>query len=109
MFTKRDIEKRIRELYILISRQIKIDGIYLFDSYAKRNTHKYSDIDIAVLSGEFEGVRFIDGSKISRIIIDETYPDLPFVDFEIHLFKTNEFSEDNPFVAEILRTGVRII
>ncbi len=109
MFTKRDIEKRIRDLYILISRQMKIDGIYLFGSYAKGNPHKDSDIDIAVLSGEFEGIRFIDGSKLSRIIIDETYPDLPFVDFEIHPYKTEEFTEDNPFVAEILRTGIKII
>ena len=109
MFAKRDIEKKIRDLYTLISRQIKIDGIYLFGSYAKGNPNKDSDIDIAVLSKEFEGIRFIDGSKISRIIIDETYPDLQFVDFEIHPYKTEEFTEDNPFVAEILKTGVRII
>ena len=109
MFTQKDIEKKIRDLYKVISDKIKIDGIYLFGSYAKGTQHKYSDIDIAVLSQEFEGIRFIDGSKISRIIINETYPELPFVDFEIHPYKTEEFTEENPFVAEILRTGIKII
>ncbi len=109
MHNKKNIEKMIRDLYELISDKIKIDGIYLFGSYAKDKAHEYSDIDIAVLSSDFEGIRFIDGSKISKIILHETYPELPFVDFEIHPYKTNEFTEDDPFVAEILRTGIKII
>ncbi|MFA3783480.1 nucleotidyltransferase domain-containing protein [Melioribacteraceae bacterium 4301-Me] len=104
MLTRKDLEKRILDLYMLISDKIKIDGIYLFGSYAKGNPHKDSDIDIAVLSQAFEGIRFIDSSKISRIIINETY-----VDFEIHTYKTEEFTEDDPFVAEILKTGIKII
>ncbi len=109
MFTKSDIEKKILDLHKLISDKIKIDGIYLFGSYAKGNPHEDSDIDIAVLSPEFDGIGFIDNSKISRIIVHETYPDLPFVDFEIHPYKTEEFTENDPFVAEILKTGIKII
>lgn len=109
MLTKRNVEKKILDLYKLISDKIKIDGIYLFGSFAKGCPHEYSDIDIAVLSPEFEGIGFIDNSKISRIIIHETYPDLPYVDFEIHPYKTEEFTQDDPFVAEILRTGIKII
>ena len=109
MYSKTDIEKKIHKLYELISDKIKIDGIYLFGSYAGGSAHNYSDIDIAVLSPDFIGIRFYDNSKISRIIIHETYPNLPFVDFEIHPFKTGEFTEDDPFVAEILKTGIKII
>jgi predicted nucleotidyltransferase len=109
MHTQRDIEKKIRELYKLISDKIKIDGIYLFGSYALGKAHKYSDIDIAILSPDFEGIRFIDGSRISKIIIHETFPQMPFVDFEIHPFKTEEFTKDDPFVAEILKTGIKVI
>lgn len=109
MFAQNDLEKKIRDLHGLISTKIKIDGIYLFGSYANGNPHEYSDVDIAVVSNDFEGVRFSDSLKVSRIIIDSTFPELPFVDFEIHPFKTDEFTEDNPFVAEILRTGTKII
>ena len=105
----KNIEKEILSFYQRISNKIKIDGIYLFGSYAKGTADNDSNVDIAVLSEEFEGIRFFDASKISRIIIHETYPELDFVDFEIHPYKIKDFTEDDPFVAEILRTGKRII
>jgi len=109
MAVRENIEKEIRSFYKRISKKIKIDGIYLFGSYAKGNATEDSDVDIAVLSEEFEGIRFFDATKISKIIIHETYPELDFADFEIHPYKTDEFTEDDPFVAEILKTGIRIV
>ena len=109
MYSRKNIEKKIKDLYKLISDKIKIDGIYLFGSYAKGNPTSDSDVDIAVLSPEFEGIRFYDRGRISKIIIYETFPELEFADFEIHPYKTDEFTEDDPFVAEILRTGIKII
>ncbi len=109
MHTKRDIENLIRSLYRLVSDKIKVDGIYLFGSYAKGNPREESDIDIAILSEDFEGVRLNDRSMISKIIIRETFPNLVFTDIEIHPYKTEDFTKDDPFVAEILRTGIRII
>lgn len=78
MLTRKDLGKKIHDLYMLISDKIKIDGIYLLGLYPKGNPRKDSNIDIAILPPVFEGIRFIDNSKISRIIINETYPHLPF-------------------------------
>lgn len=103
MYSKKDLNNLINELLSSIKSEININGVYLFGSYAKGNANEYSDIDLALVSDDFEGSRFFDKKRINKYLIKTT------TDFQIHPFKTKEFTEDNPFVAEILRTGVRII
>ncbi|MCX6153294.1 MAG: nucleotidyltransferase domain-containing protein [Candidatus Kapabacteria bacterium] len=82
---------------------VSIEKAILFGSYAKGTNHKFSDIDVAVVSKDFEGTRFYDNEKLSRSKIDTS------IDLETHPYRPEDFTEDNPFVKEILETGIRII
>jgi predicted nucleotidyltransferase len=82
---------------------IHIEVAYLFGSYARGTAHRYSDIDLALVSPTFSGVRFSD----TELIIQNT-PSTFFL-IEPHPFRPEDFTEENPFVREILHTGVRIV
>lgn len=103
MYSKKDLNNLIKELVDLIKTEIAVNGIYLFGSYANGKAHEYSDIDLALVSDDFEGIRFYDKKRINKYLLKTT------TDFEIHPYKTEEFTEDDPFVAEILKTGIKII
>lgn len=81
---------------------IRIDRAILFGSYANGNAEKWSDIDVAIISPDFSGIRFYD----SKMLI----PFLLKIDsrIELHPFRPEDFTEDNPFVKEILKEGIEI-
>ncbi len=103
MYSQENIENIVSKFFALASKGIKINSIYLFGSYAKGNEREESDIDLAIVSDEFEGSRFDDSRRLSKYVI-ETSSDL-----EVHPFKTSDFNEGNPFVKEILKTGIRLV
>lgn len=82
---------------------IKITGAYLFGSYSKDNADKWSDIDLAILTDKFIGDSF-DFTLLLMKIAEK-------IDFNIepHPYITNEFNKDNPFAAEIIKTGIRVL
>lgn len=86
----------------LAAKEIRVREVYLFGSYAQGKAHEYSDIDVAVVSDDFLGDRF---DNVKRLIM---YMAKSSVDLQVHPFKTEDFTPDNPFVEEILRTGKRI-
>ena len=75
----------------------------LFGSYAKGNFGEWSDIDIALVSDDFEGNRFDDKDKIRKITlkVDSDISPLPY--------KVEDFDESDLFVKEILEAGIRIV
>jgi predicted nucleotidyltransferase len=81
---------------------IPIQQAILFGSYVNGKYNDYSDIDIALVSDSFDGVRFFDRKKILKFAleIDQDIEPMPF--------KPEQFTTDNPFVKEILETGVSI-
>jgi uncharacterized protein len=103
MHTQEDLFKIIDTFIQKVSQEIKIDALYLFGSYAKGNAKEYSDIDLAIVSENFEGSRFFDKKKLNKFILSTSS------DFEVHPFNTKEFNKENPFVEEILKTGIKII
>ncbi len=103
MYSKENLNKVINELVKLISKEILIKGVYLFGSYANGNANRYSDIDLAIISDDFEGDRFNDRKKLNHFIIKTS------LDFELHPFKTEDFTMENPFALEIIRTGKKIL
>jgi predicted nucleotidyltransferase len=78
---------------------IPVERIILFGSYARGNHTDASDIDLAVVSEAFSGVRFHD---VSRIIDAVTLPDSRV---EIHPYRPCDFTNGDPFAQEILKTG----
>lgn len=97
--------RAIIENYISVLRDnnIPIKNAYLFGSYAKGNNNEWSDIDIALISDSFEGIRIKDKDKIRRIALSVSS------NLEILPFKPDDFSSDNPLAKEIMGTGIRLV
>jgi|SRR6056297_2807383 len=89
-----------RYIHVLEKSNIHIQEAILFGSYASQKYDKWSDIDIALISDDFEGVRFRDKEKIRKITlsVSSLLSPLPF--------KTENFSDDDPFVHHIKETGL---
>jgi uncharacterized protein len=102
MFTKNDLNKYIAD-YIAACNELGLhfEKVILFGSYARNAAHKWSDIDLALVSDDFTGMRLDDREKTSRA-------DLKFVNIESHLFNTAYFETGDPFVEEIKKTGREI-
>jgi len=102
------IPDRIRKIidrYIdaLRKNHVPIKHAVLFGSYAQGKYKEWSDIDIALVSDVFEGNRFEDRGKIRRINLSVSS------DLEVLPYRPEDFTPDDPFVKEIMETGVRIL
>ena len=71
----------------------------LFGSFAHNEQHEYSDIDLALVADDFTGAAFIDMKPFVRALVEH-------VDIEPHTFSPAQFTDCNPFVQEIKRTGI---
>jgi len=101
MYSKENIENIINRFIETIKKDISVDQVYLFGSYAKGTPNEYSDIDLAIVSKDFEGIRFFDRKRLLKYLIEIN------TDIELHPFKTEDFDSDDPFVEEIIKTGIR--
>lgn len=103
-FTNNDrIENIVKTYAELLMRELNVSSVYLYGSYAKGNYSEDSDIDVAVVGESFEGDPVEDTLKLMRIRrkVDNR--------IEPHPFKVSDFDLSNPYVQEILRTGIKII
>jgi uncharacterized protein len=80
-----------------------IQEAILFGSYAKGQANQWSDIDLALVSQEFEGIRFRDKNKIRKITLAVS------TDLEVLPFNPRDFTPSNPLVKEILDSGIRVV
>jgi predicted nucleotidyltransferase len=96
------IKKTLKPVVNALKKKINIKKIYLFGSYSKGNFSEYSDIDLAIVSDNFQGIPFYDREKINKIII--------FINnnIEVHPFRSEDFTDDDPFVKEIIKTGIEL-
>jgi len=86
-----------------VSQQFQVDKAVLFGSYAKGYASKQSDIDICFFLKNYDGKRRVD--VITQILgIGGAKYRGAF--FEPIVFETAEMQNDNPFVQEILATGI---
>lgn len=75
--------------------------VILFGSYANGKPDAYSDIDLAVWAEGFEGNLFTDSEKVMKAKRN-------FVKVELHPYAPQDTADDDPFVAEIEKTGIRV-
>ena len=96
---------RLLKKYIekLEENQIPIRQAVLFGSYAAGGSHEWSDIDIALVSEVFEGVRIKDRSKIRKITLDIS------TDLSPLPFRPEDFTPEDPFAREIIEHGINIV
>ena len=102
MYTQENVNKIIDNFIDAIKGELSVEQVYLFGSYAKGTPGKYSDIDLAIVSKDFEGVRFFDRKRLLKYLVKTN------TDVELHPFRSEDFTIDNPFVEEIIKTGRRI-
>lgn len=76
--------------------------VILFGSFARNEQHKWSDIDVAIVANEFSGFGPQDAALMTRALVRHA-------DIEPHSFRPEDFTDWNPFVAEIMRTGIRVV
>jgi len=97
--------KNTLDRYLLALKQsnIPIQKAILFGSYARGNSHEWSDIDVALVSDAFVGNRMDDKDKIRSITLSISS------ELEVIPFAPQDFTPQNPFVKEILRTGIQLV
>jgi uncharacterized protein len=98
------IEGVIQEFLNQVRRLVKVDAVYIFGSWAKGQAREYSDIDVAVVSGDFSGVGFYDAARLTPAVLKSD------ASIEVHPFRPEDFDQEkDPLVAEILFTGIKIL
>lgn len=93
----KSVKKYIKE----ISKYYNIKEVYLFGSYAKGTNNEDSDIDIAII---------INSDNNAFDLMVELMMLTRDIDLRIepHPIKVKDFEEGNPFVQEIINTGIKV-
>jgi len=79
---------------------INIEKAYLYGSYVKGKQHKWSDIDVALISSDFSEDRFDERVRLTMIAseIDDRIEPVPF--------RPDNFVDEDPLVWEIKKSGI---
>lgn len=82
--------------------EMDVEAVYLFGSYAAGTANDASDIDVAVVSPDFKGVRFYDNVRLAKLgrAVD--------VRIEARGFRPEEFNDSNVLPTVVLETGIKI-
>lgn len=83
------------------SQSVSLRKVILFGSHARNEQREFSDIDVALVADEFTGFGFQDVGLIRAAFAQKL-----FIDIEPHTFSPEQFTDWNPFVQEIKRTGI---
>lgn len=101
------ISKNIREkaeefIKELKKHKIRISNAFIYGSYAKGTARIDSDIDLALISPDFSGNRYLDSIKIIplRRKIDNR--------IEPVTFRPEDFNEVDPLATEIKKYGIKL-
>lgn len=100
--TTTELSRVIDDLVRRLAEGIRIEAIVLYGSYARGNAYEDSDIDIAVISPDFEGVPLsVRQERIADLTIDGDYRVSPIG------YPSSEYCAPGPhsFLGEIVRTG----
>ncbi len=100
-FKRNKMIKELKKWVSELDREFDVTHAYLFGSYAKGHPTKWSDIDVAVVSPNFKGIRFYD----YRMLIPYLRK-MPSA-LEVHPFKDKDFTVSNLFVREV-KNGIKI-
>jgi predicted nucleotidyltransferase len=87
---------------LLLKAGLPVEKIILFGSYSRKEQNELSDIDIAVVLKEYRTDRF--DTRLELMKYAREFEDI----IEPHPFLANEFDETEPFVSEILQSGINI-
>lgn len=98
----KEILNSINEFIEEIKKQYNITAIILFGSYAKGTENEDSDIDIAIISDDFEDIY-----ECMANLMGMTWD----IDARIepHPIKKKDFEEESDyFIKEVINTGIKV-
>lgn len=92
--------------YIKLTRKkyTDIEAVYVFGSYAKGNSNQDSDIDLALIFKNLEDSKRFDIQVQLMLLASQIDTRI-----EPHPLSHDDFHSDNPFVAEIKKTGFELL
>lgn len=99
----KDIKQIVKDYINKLKKEIPIEKAVLFGSYAKGNQHNDSDVDLAIFSDYFDGMRRVDG--INYLLLRAVEYD---IDIEPLPFTKADYFEQSGFAREVLKEGIDI-
>ena len=82
---------------------VKLRNVILYGSFAKGTQHEWSDIDVALVADEFDGLP-TDHYSFASIAIKK-----PYVRIETITYPTDYFCEGDAFIDIIKKEGILIV
>ena len=83
---------------------VQLHTVFLYGSFAKGTQNEWSDIDVALVADKFTGLPddhnlfpYMGGIK------------KPYTLIEAITFPTDYFKKGDPFIKEIIKTGIKIV
>lgn len=101
--SNRLIKEIIQKYVEKICENYKIEAIILFGSYAKGTNDENSDIDIAIITDDFENDIIDEELKLMKLRrkIDTR--------IEPHLIRIEDYKKvSTPFIQEVIDTGIKV-
>ena len=98
-----ELNKTIQIFLREVGKKYSIIRAYIYGSFAKGTSHKWSDIDLAIISPDFSDDLFEDRLYLMRlaISIDDRIEPRPF--------REESFNRNDPLVDEILKNGLQLL
>ena len=98
-----DVRKIVQNFLDEVQHKYRIVGAYLYGSFAKGTSNKWSDIDIAIISPDFSDDLFEERLILMKLAtsIDDRIEPKPF--------KTELFNPNDPLVDEIQKSGIQLL
>lgn len=100
--TATDLKEIVARFVSLLGNAVRVEAIILFGSYANGTPNEWSDVDIAVISPDFEGLPMWQRQQvISRATVDRNVNLAPIG------YPSSEYHNpgSHSFLREIIRTG----
>ena len=106
-YSEVELKDKLNNFVNCVTKVFNVDKIILFGSYAKGNTHEYSDIDIALISCDLDSkhARWENIEHIMEKSNIEYDPDLQLIPFSKESFDNDADSPIGSFIREIKETG----
>jgi hypothetical protein len=100
--TATDLDKIISRFITLLSKAAQVEAVILYGSYVNGSPDEWSDIDIAVISPDFEGLAMWERQRIISHATVERDASLAPIGYS-----STEYHGPGPhsFLREIIRTG----
>lgn len=87
-----------------LNKKIPLQSAWVFGSRVRGDATEHSDLDIAVVSTEFDSNAFLARRAANRIFYEFESP----FSIELHFFGVEDFVDDDEMTNEIKNTGIEL-